>query len=148
MNGQQDTRPRKFRFVYAESPTKRTHRRESPSAGKQNAGARAHPHFTCGGVAWFSFILVFWVLGAGGRLTKARRERVFIAKLIIISHLGQTERIHRTQIPAAVARRSFMGGTADREVIPARPVSCISSAVTTRGRGPRLRCPSPSRERR
>ena len=33
LNGQQDARPRKFRFAYAESPTKRNHSRESPSTG-------------------------------------------------------------------------------------------------------------------
>ena len=30
----QDTRPRKIRFTYAESPTKRTHSREGPSTGQ------------------------------------------------------------------------------------------------------------------
>jgi len=48
----QDARPRKPRFAYAESPTKRTHSRESPSAGQnpRALGARAHPQFTSGRV--------------------------------------------------------------------------------------------------
>ena len=43
-----------FFFGYAESPTKRTHGREIPSAGpdpEERKSFRAHPYFSCAGIS-------------------------------------------------------------------------------------------------